>query len=64
MLWRFPAPGDLAPGQTFKLPDDAFFSPRRPEVIVTQEDDFVISVVDIAQPADRLPLWPPGRSRL
>src|SRR5215469_9594161 len=25
--WRFPRPGDLARGQTFRAPDDAFFSP-------------------------------------
>ncbi len=49
VLWRFPEPGDLNPGQTFKLPDDAFFSPDGREVIVTQEDDFVISVVDLAR---------------
>ena len=49
VLWRFPKPGDLNPGQTFKLPDDAFFSPDGREVIVTQEDDFVISVVDLAR---------------
>ncbi len=48
VLWRFPTPGSLAAGETFKLPDDAFFSPDGREVIVTQEDDFVISVVDIA----------------
>jgi DNA-binding beta-propeller fold protein YncE len=46
VLWRFPEPGDLAPGQSFKLPDDAFYSPNGREVVVTQEDDFVISVVD------------------
>jgi DNA-binding beta-propeller fold protein YncE len=49
VIWRFPAPGDLAAGETFNLPDDAFFSPDGRQVIVTQEDDFVISVVDIAQ---------------
>jgi hypothetical protein len=48
LLWRFPAPGDLAPAQTFNLPDDAFFAPGGKRVIVTQEDDFVISVVDVA----------------
>jgi DNA-binding beta-propeller fold protein YncE len=48
ILWRFPAPGDLHPGQTFKLPDDAFFSPDGSRVIVTQEDEFAISVVDPA----------------
>jgi DNA-binding beta-propeller fold protein YncE len=48
VLWRFPAPGDLAPGETFQVPDDAFFSPDGHQVIVTQEDDFVISVIDLA----------------
>jgi hypothetical protein len=51
VLWRFPAaPGDLAPGQTFQVPDDAFFSPDGRSVIATQEDDHVISVIDVARP--------------
>ncbi len=48
VLWRFPAASDLAPGQTFKLPDDAFFSPDGHQIVVTQEDDFAISVIDLA----------------
>jgi hypothetical protein len=48
VLWRFPAHGDLALGQTFLLPDDAFFSPDGREIVVTQEDDFTISVIDLA----------------
>jgi len=48
ILWRFPAPGDLKPGETFLLPDDAFFSAGGSYVVVTQEDDFVISVIDLA----------------
>jgi hypothetical protein len=48
VLWRFPEPGDLAPGETFKVPDDAFFSPDGRQVIATQEDDFVVSVIDVA----------------
>ena len=50
VLWRFPEPGNLAPGQSFELPDDAFYSPNGGEVVVTQEDDFVISVVDVTHP--------------
>jgi DNA-binding beta-propeller fold protein YncE len=46
--WEFPRAGDLAPGQTFKVPDDAFFTPDGRQIIVTQEDDYVISLVDIA----------------
>ena len=45
--WQFPRPGDLAPGQTFKSPDDAFFDPSGRHVVATQEDDFVISVIDV-----------------
>ena len=48
--WRFPEPGNLAPGESFKLPDDAFYSPDGSQVVVTQEDDFVISVVNVTQP--------------
>ena len=50
VLWRFPESGNLLPGQSFKLPDDAFYSPNGSQVIVTQEDDFVISVVDVTRP--------------
>jgi hypothetical protein len=49
VLWRFPARGDLAPGQSFRVPDDAFFSPDGRQVIATQEDDDVISVIDPAR---------------
>jgi hypothetical protein len=48
VLWRFPESGDLAPEQSFNLPDDAFFSPDGSEIVATQEDDFVISIVDVA----------------
>jgi len=48
IVWSFPRPGDLRPGQTFRVPDDAFFSPDGKDIVVTQEDDFVITVIDIA----------------
>ncbi|HET9078365.1 MAG TPA: hypothetical protein VFN68_15625 [Acidimicrobiales bacterium] len=48
IVWQFPRPGDLAPGQTFKIPDDAFFTPDGKYIIATEEDDFVISVIDVA----------------
>ena len=47
-MWQFPRPGDLAPGQTFKTPDDAFFTPDGRQIIATQEDDNVIRVIDVA----------------
>jgi DNA-binding beta-propeller fold protein YncE len=49
LLWQFPRPGDLAPGQSFRIPDDAFFSPDGRDIIATQEDDQVVSVIDIAR---------------
>jgi DNA-binding beta-propeller fold protein YncE/N-acetylneuraminic acid mutarotase len=50
VLWRFPGPGALAPRQSFLLPDDAFYSPDGRQIVVTQEDDFAISIVDVAHP--------------
>ena len=47
--WRFPRPGDLRHGQTFKIPDDAFFTPDGRHIITTEEDDFVVRVIDIAR---------------
>ena len=46
--WQFPRPGDLAPGQNFRIPDDAFFSPDGRQIIATEEDDAVLSIIDIA----------------
>lgn len=49
ILWKFPRPGDLAPGQSFLIPDDAFFTPDGKYIIATEEDNFVVSVISIAQ---------------
>jgi DNA-binding beta-propeller fold protein YncE len=46
--WQFPQPGDLARGQTFPVPDDAFFTPDGKQIVATEEDASVISVIDIA----------------
>lgn len=48
VLWEFPRPGDLAPGQTFETPDDAFFSPDGTQIIATQEENFTVSLIDVA----------------
>ena len=45
--WEFPRPGDLAPGQTFLAPDDAFFTRDGRDIVATQEDDQVISVISV-----------------
>ena len=46
-LWQFPRPGDLTAGQSFKIPDDAFFTPDGRQIIATEEDNQVIRVIDI-----------------
>lgn len=46
--WTFPQPGDLAPGQTFKTPDDVFFSADGKQLIVTESEHQMIAIVDIA----------------
>jgi outer membrane protein assembly factor BamB len=48
VLWQFPRPGDLAPGQTFERPDDAFFSPDAKQIIATQEENFTVTLIDVA----------------
>lgn len=48
LLWQWPQPGDLAPGQTFLIPDDAFITPDGKDVIATEEDNFVVTEIDIA----------------
>jgi len=49
VVWEFPRSGDLAPGQTFKVPDDAFFTADGKEIVATEEDNFVVSVIDVAR---------------
>ena len=53
-LWTFPQPGDLPPGVSLQSPDDAFFTPDGKEIIVTEEEYSVITVVDVAS---RKILW-------
>ncbi len=48
IAWQFPRPGDLRQGESFKVPDDAFFTPDGRQIVATEEDDFVVSVVDVA----------------
>ena len=49
IVWQFPQPGDLAPGQTFLSPDDAFFTPTGNDILATEETDQVISLLSIPQ---------------
>jgi hypothetical protein len=48
ILWQFPRPGDLQAGQSFRIPDDAFFTPDGRAIVATEEDDFVITLIDLA----------------
>ena len=48
VLWQFPRPGDLPAGQTFKVPDDTFFSADGKTIIATQEEDSAVSLIDVA----------------
>ena len=48
-LWEFPRKGDLAAGETFKTPDDAYFTPDGKQIIATQGDDNVISIIDVVK---------------
>jgi hypothetical protein len=48
VVWLFPRRGDLAKGQSFVIPDDAFFSRDGRSVVATQEDDFTVSTIDVA----------------
>jgi hypothetical protein len=48
IVWSFPQPGDLAPGQDFAGPDDAFFTPDGGSIITNEEENQTISLVDYA----------------
>src|SRR5215469_2755499 len=44
IVWRFPQPGS----RSLPLPDDAFFSADGRQIVVTEEDVDVVSLVDVA----------------
>lgn len=46
--WVFPRPGDLPPGVEFRKPDDAFFTPDGRQIIATEEEYSVVTLIDIA----------------
>ncbi len=49
IIWEFPRAADAAKGQTLPTPDDAFFTPDHRHVIATQEENFTLSLIDIAK---------------
>lgn len=48
VVWEFPRPGDLDPGQTFKAPSAAFFEADHLHVIVTSSDESVVQEIDLS----------------
>lgn len=46
--WIFPQKGDLKPGQTFTTPDDVFFSADGKSIVVTESENQMMSIIDIA----------------
>jgi hypothetical protein len=47
VVWRFPRPGDVRSGQSFRDPDDAFFTPGFRSVITNEEFNETIAQVDL-----------------
>ena len=48
VLWQFPQPGDLPAGETFLVPDDTFFSADHKTIVATEEENAVVSLIDMA----------------
>src|SRR5437588_3831929 len=48
IVWEFPG-GGTRRGPRLRVPDDAFFTPSGRDVVATQEDDYVISVINYAR---------------
>ena len=47
VVWSFPRPGDVRPGQSFHDPDDAFFTPGYREISINEEFNETASVIDV-----------------
>lgn len=48
IVWEFPRPGDLRPGESFVDPDDAFYTPGGRTIITNEEDNHTITIIDYA----------------
>jgi len=46
IIWAFPRPGDLLPGQAFVDPDDAFFTPDWQSIVTNQEGAQTLGRID------------------
>ncbi len=47
VVWSYPRPGDVRPGQSFHDPDDAFFTPGYRAISINEEFNETASVVDV-----------------
>jgi hypothetical protein len=59
IVWRFPRPGDLRPGQSFRDPDDAFFTPGYHGISTNEE--FNQQIAQISLRSHRI-VWSYGRA--
>ena len=48
IVWEFPRPGDLQPGQHFRWPDDAFYAPDGKSIVINEEEAHAVVLVDYA----------------
>ena len=47
IVWEFPRPGDLRPGQSFYDPDDAFFTPGYRRIVTNEEFNDQVAQIDL-----------------
>jgi hypothetical protein len=47
VVWEFPRPGDIRPGQSFHDPDDAFFTPGYSGISINEEFNQTISLIHL-----------------
>jgi hypothetical protein len=59
VVWRFPRPGDIRPGESFRDPDDAFFTPGYRAISINEE--FNQQVAEISLRTRRI-VWSYGRA--
>ena len=47
VVWRFPRPGDVRPGQSFHDPDDAFFTPGYRLISTNEEYNQTMGLISV-----------------
>jgi hypothetical protein len=59
IVWRFPHPGDIRRGQSFRDPDDAFFAPGYRRLVTNEEFNDALAQIDLRT---RRIVWSYGRA--